>query len=501
MLKTMNIYYHLRLGFWVPMLICMGPVFADNPPAPDAVRVAMHKATARMFDTYSNQGGFVWWYDLKDGAPYGELKAQPSMIWVEPPSTPSVGIMLLEAYAATKDAYYLDCATKVADALIRGQHPSGGWHYFIDFDPAGTKAYWKEFFSKCWGWQEHMKWRTNCTFDDFSTSEPVRFFMRLCKMSNESRFVQARDRALAFMLEAQYNDGSWPQRYPLDTDYSAYSTFNDSVIADCISVLLEAHEILGGEKYYDAARKGMDFYLLAQLPEPQPGWAQQYTRELKPGSGRPFELDTVCAGQTLDNVQDLMRFYRITGDKKYLGAIPRALDWLERVRFKDAQGYTHTYFYEAGTDRPMYVRQTGTTVDDVKFRPTYEAKGCYPYGDRISIPLDTLRTEYQRMADSAPEAEQAAYRQEKQEKPIPKEAWGLYLYRVLAITKDTPEGIAEIMRTQDEKGLWAEEVSQLDPFSPFTAPPYKAQGYTTGGYIARMYRMISYLKWYECMNG
>lgn len=490
----MNTYYHLRAVFLFSLSIVAVPLFAESPPAPDAVRAAMHKATACMFDRYANHGGFVWWYDLKDDTPYGELKARPSMIWVEPPSTPSVGNMLLESYAITGDSYYLDCASKVADALIRGQHPAGGWQYYIDFEPAGTHAYWGSFFSKCWGWQEHMKWRTNCTFDDFATSEPTRFFMRLCKVRNEARFIEARDKALGFILRAQYPDGAWPQRYPLDEDYSAYSTFNDSVIADCISVLLEAHESVGGDVYYKAARKGMDFYLLAQLPEPQPGWAQQYTRELKPGWGRPFELDTVSAGQTLDNIQDLMRFYRITGDKKYLEPIPRALDWLERVRFKDVQGYTHTYFYEAGTDRPMYVLQTGTTVDDVKFTPTYDPVGCYPYGDRISIPLDALRGELKNLSESKPETVQAAYQKEQVEKALPKESWGLYLYRVLAITKDTPEGVADILRMQDARGLWVEEISQLDPFSPFTAPPYKAQGYTTGGYIGRMYRMLSYLK-------
>ena len=64
----------------------------------------------------------------------------------------------------------------------------------------------------------------------------------------------------------------------------------------------------------------------------------------------------------------------------------------------------------------------------------------------------------------------------------------------MAATSDTPEGVSAILAAQDEKGGWPEEVSQLDPYSPFTAPPMQAQGYTTGGYVARMYRMLAYLR-------
>lgn len=490
----MSIRYSLFRLLCLTALLFPAGSRAAEAPAPDTVKTAMRKATQFMFDKLSNQGGFVWWYTCEGLVPYGELKGRPSMIWVEPPSTPSVGLALLDAYEATRDAYYLDGVKRVADALIRGQHPEGGWHYFVDFDPQGTHAYWESFFSKCWGWQEHMVWHTNCTFDDFATSESTRFLMRLCRMLDEPRYVQARDKALNFVLKAQFENGAWPQRFPLEDDYSADYTFNDSVIADCIALLLEAHDLLGDARFEQAARKGMDFYLLAQLPEPQPGWAQQYAHDLRPGWGRPFEMDTVCAGQTYDNINDLMRFFKITGDKKYLDAIPRALDWLDRVRFKDAKTFTHTYFYEKDTNKPLYIKQTGTTVDDVKFAITEDPKGCYPYGDQISIPVAQLRAEYARLNALTPEAARAEYQKEHEANPLPADAWGYYCYRVMAQTQDTPEGVTAILSKQDANGLWPEEVSQLDPYSPFTAAPMKAQGYTTGGYVARMYRLAGYLK-------
>ena len=75
----------------------------------------MRRATDFMA-SLANRGGFVWLYTM-DLEPYGELKARPSMIWVEPPSTPSTGIMFLDAYEVTKDSYYLERANQAAAAL------------------------------------------------------------------------------------------------------------------------------------------------------------------------------------------------------------------------------------------------------------------------------------------------------------------------------------------------------------------------------------------------
>ena len=55
------------------------------------MRAAMARATDFMMNTVSNRGGFVWKYSLDLKQKYGELKARDSMIWAQPPGTPSVG--------------------------------------------------------------------------------------------------------------------------------------------------------------------------------------------------------------------------------------------------------------------------------------------------------------------------------------------------------------------------------------------------------------------------
>ena len=480
------------------LLIALVSTFApaeETPPSRETVLSVMREATDFMFDTLANRGGFVWFYTM-DLEPYGELKARPSMIWVEPPGTPSVGLVLLESYAATKDNYYLDRATQVAEALAQGQHPSGGWNYFIDFDPEGLPAYYESFFSKCWGWQEFLKPRSNCTFDDYSTTEATRFFLRLHAVTKAKDHQAVLVKALDHILRAQYPDGAWPQRFPdaeADHDYSAARTFNDEVTYDCILLLLEAHERLGEARYRAAALEGMNFYLRAQLPAPQAGWAQQYGADLKPVWGRPFEIATVCSTQTIENILHLFTFFTITGDAKYLAPVPAALDWLESARIPDAKGYTHTGFYEMGTNRPLYIKQTGTTIDDVRYVETYEKEGCYPYAHEVNVDIEGLRSEHARLNSLTPEAARAEYTAEKAKKELPEEIRGGHLAVALNKIPQSPEGITTIVNGLDERKGWRDDVTQLDPYAPFTAPPLKTEAYIVGGYIARMYRLVNFL--------
>ena len=479
---------------------CLAPEGDAEPPSREQVLDCMHKATDFMMNTVSNRGGFMWAYGL-DLEPFGELPARKSMIWVEPPGTPSVGLLLLNAYEATREPIYLEYAKRVAEPLIWGQHPSGGWHYFIDFDPVGLQAYYDEFFSKCWGWQEYLHYYGNCTFDDFSTTEPTRFLLRLYGVTQDPQFRVPLEKALDHILRAQYPNGAWPQRHPTGRlfprddlpDYTPFYTFNDGVMLDTIETLLEAYDALGDPRYEAAARRGMDFYLLAQLGEPQAGWAQQYDFDMKPAWGRPFEIGTVCAGETASNIQDLFLFYKITGDARYLDAVPPALDWLERSRIEGADGYTHTYYYELGTNKPQFIRQTGETIDDVRYTVTDDVEGSYPYGNKMTLPVDGMRREYERVRASSPEEARAEYEKGRASKQLPHEVHGGYLGKALSETSQTPDGVQAIVESLDHRGGWRETISIMDPFSPFTKPPRVFDGYSTGGYIGRMYRLINYL--------
>ena len=74
----------------------------------DEVRDAMRRATEFMMEKVSYNGGFVWNYMPDFSRQWGEMEAKRTMVWIQPPGTPSVGHLLLDAYHCTGDEYYYD---------------------------------------------------------------------------------------------------------------------------------------------------------------------------------------------------------------------------------------------------------------------------------------------------------------------------------------------------------------------------------------------------------
>jgi len=184
---------------------------------------------------------------------------------------------------------------------------------------------------------------------------------------------------LAFLLEAQFPCGAWPQWYPLRGGYHDYYTFNDNTINDCIRVLVDAHRQYGRAAYLAGARRGGDFIIASRLAEPQAGWAQQYSHDMKPAWARAFEPPAVCSAATARNIRTLVDLAVYTRDAKYLKPIPKALEWLERSKLKDG---TWARLYELGTNKPIYGdrdRKVHYTLDEIseERRTGYSWQGGY----------------------------------------------------------------------------------------------------------------------------
>ncbi|HBL48011.1 MAG TPA: pectic acid lyase, partial [Planctomycetaceae bacterium] len=59
-------------------------------------------------NTLAVHGGYVYYYSLDLRERWGEGKAGPDQIWVQPPGTPTVGLAFLAAYKATGEPFYLE---------------------------------------------------------------------------------------------------------------------------------------------------------------------------------------------------------------------------------------------------------------------------------------------------------------------------------------------------------------------------------------------------------
>jgi len=336
-LKKIFVFVVILFTFAAPSRIAK----VDAQVARADVERALRKTAEFYWKKVSTQGGYHYYYaeDLSYGrSEHGE---GPTQIEVQREATPVVGLAYLRAWEATGDRFYLDAARAAAESLILGQHCSGGWDYIIEFDPEKRKQYPYRADNNC-GVANGGRHYT--TLDDNVTQAAARLMMRVDRelKFEDKKLHEAVLFALDQLIKAQYPNGAWPQRYyqladpakfPVKKasypdswsrkwpgpDYRFLYTFNDNTISDLIDMFFEAWRIYGDERYRRAAEKGGGFILLAQMPEPQPAWAQQYDTEMRPAWARVFEPPSVTGGESQGVIRTLFVLYRETGDKK----IPR----------------------------------------------------------------------------------------------------------------------------------------------------------------------------------
>jgi len=407
------------------------------------------------------EGTYLWEYSEDLSKREGEGVASSSQGWVQPPGTPSVGLAFLKAYDATGDTFYLDAARETAEGLRRGQLLSGGWHYAIDFSREGSRK-------AAYRVDGKPTARNVTTFDDDTTQAALRFLMRLDQRLKfqEVKVHEPVEFALRAVLRAQYPNGGWPQGYERFPDPSAYPvrkasvpddwprvwpgsqqywlryTLNDNVLINLVERLLEAERIYRGPsargRFEDlsgqcraAAEKAGDFLILAQMPEPQPAWAQQYDFEMHPAWARKFEPPAVTGGESQGVLRCLLRLFEETGQRKYLEPVPRALAYFQRSRLPDGR---LARFYEMGSNRPLYfTRDYQLTYADADV-PTH-------YSFKVTDGAAAIHREYEKLIQLGSNEPKIAVAPKMNPQA----------------TDELAKKVASIIRSQDPQGRWIEE--------------------------------------------
>lgn len=423
MLFNVNFRANLTVGLICGLLanwavLNPGAALADDQPAEartlaqeqleGRVVVAMQQATRYFHQQVAVNGGYVYLYSLDLKQRWGEGKAAATEIWVQPPGTPAVGMAFLNAWHATGQQQFLDAATDAARALIFGQLESGGWTSSIDFDPAGRHA------DRYRNGKGKAKGKNYSTLDDDKSQAAVCLLMQLDKALEfqDPQIHEATMFALDAILSAQFPNGGFPQgwrtavpdqpikpaSYP-DYDwrtenrikeYWDYYTLNDGLAGTVARTLHLAHQTYGEARFRDALLKLGDFLILAQMPLPQPGWAQQYNFDMHPMWARKFEPPAISGRESEDAMETLLFLYELTGDAQYLTSVEAGLQWLNASKLPDGQ---IARFYELKTNRPLYfVKDTYELTYDDSDLPTHYSFKAKPRTDRIAQRLNDLKT-------------------------------------------------------------------------------------------------------------
>jgi PelA/Pel-15E family pectate lyase len=374
------------------------PAFAQAELRDQASRT-LKKAATYYHTKVASHGGYVYYYslDLKDR--WGEGQFGPETIFVQPPGTPTVGMAFLKAHAATGDAFYLDAARDAANALVYGQLQSGGWTQVIHFAQAKRMGKYRNGRGGSWNVS---------SLDDGQTQSALQMLMRADQALGfkGEKIHEAAEFGLNALLKAQFANGAFPQvwiapvpdkpvvkaKYP-DYDWKTegrvknywdYYTLNDNLAGTVCETLIEAHQIYKDDRFKKAIEKLGDFLILAQMPDPQPGWCQQYSYEMIPIWARKFEPAAITGHESQDVMRTLIKIARYTGQKKYLEPIPKALAYFKKQVLPDGK---IPRFIELKTDRPLYM--------DAKYQLTYDDSAAPShYGWKQTARFDQIEKAY-----------------------------------------------------------------------------------------------------------
>lgn len=343
----------------------------------------MQQATEFYRSKVASHSGYVYYYSADLTQRWGEGKASTDTIFVQRPGTPTVGMAYLKAYAATGDPLFRNAARETAEALVYGQLQSGGWTQAVHFTPAKRLGQYRN------GKGGSMN---NSSLDDGQTQSALTMLM-LADEALEFKHAAIHEAAtygLTALLKAQFPNGGFPQvwtgpvkplpvlkaKYP-DYDWKTEGrvknywdcyTLNDGLAGTVSDVLLTAQRIYKDQRYLNALRQLGDFLILAQMPEPQPGWCQQYNAEMIPIWARKFEPPAVTGWESQDAMQTLIKISAATGDKKYLEPIPRALKYFNTCLLPDGR---IPRYLELKTNKPLYMDANYQLTSDDRTAPEH----------------------------------------------------------------------------------------------------------------------------------
>lgn len=418
---------------------------AAEQPTREEVSQALLRASKFFQEKVGRHGGYSYFVsaDLKER--WGEGRFDNDTIIVQPPGTPTVGMAYLQAYSALQSRLLLRYAHDAGKALVAGQLESGGWTQVIHFakpDPNQKVVQRLGKYRHPLPDQPVGSWNGS-SLDDDQTQAALVFLMKLDFLLRESdpAIHEAAEYGLTQLCKAQFSNGGFPQiwnkpappalegalpqqaNYPVDNwrtakvkNYWDYPTLNDGLAGTVADVLLTAHETYRDEASIAALRKLGDFLILAQMPEPQPAWCQQYNDRMQPMWARKFEPPAITGSESQDVLETLLKIARHTKDKRYLVPIPRAIEYLRKSELPDGK---LARFYELKTNKPLYMTSKYELTYDDSDVPSH-------YGWKVASRLDKIEQEYK------------SYDKPAESKP----------------KKIDPAKVRQILADLDEQGRW-----------------------------------------------
>ncbi len=248
----------------------------------------------------------------------------------------SVQSGLWEKLLQHPDAWYRSREGKrITKNILYWQRKSGGWPKNIDF----TARMWKE---KKKEKSIEGSSKIMSTMDNGATWTQMFFLARVMNVNPSPRVETAFHKGFEYILKAQYDNGGWPQFYPLRRGYYDHITYNDDAMTGVLRLLREIS--LHPEKFawldakdisraHDALYRAVDCILRTQIrvDGKLTAWCAQYDEfTLQPAAARAYELISLSGKESVGIVEFLMSLPEPSQGVQE--AVNAAVQWFEDVK-------------------------------------------------------------------------------------------------------------------------------------------------------------------------
>ncbi len=275
--------------------------------------------------------------------------------------------------------YVSDEGRPIIKNILARQRACGGWDK--NYDPSEPVD------------QEQLNTDIDkpATIDNQATVAEMRVLARVIALTGDRRCLQAFSQGQDYLFKAQYENGGWPQYYPLCGSYHDAITYNDDAM---YHVMMLMQEIASAKEPFtiinkshrqqaaDAYERGIRIILRTQVVvdgHPTVWCAQHDAVTLKPVKARAYEHPSLSGAESVKLIQLLMSIDDPSPD--IVRAINGAVEWFDMtaiygvsyerimlpngdqdrrlVSSKDTNERWWARFYEIGTNRPIFSGRDG----------------------------------------------------------------------------------------------------------------------------------------------
>jgi PelA/Pel-15E family pectate lyase len=278
-------------------------------------------------------------------------------------------------------------AIRIADNLLLFQRDSGGWPKDIDMAAVLNDEQKADLAIR--------KNRVDSTIDNGATYTQMAYLARVFSAAKIARYKEAFIKGLDFLVEAQYENGGWPQFHPKPSGYHKHITFNDDAMIGVMNILRGIRRREPAYSFVDEARRikaekaierGIECILKCQIVVDNrlTAWCAQHDEvTFEPAPARSYEKVSLSGSESVNIVRFLMGIER--PDRRVIESIRSAVAWFEtakltgikQIEIKDAslpKGFDRVIvtdppapgakplwarFNEIGSNRPIFCGRDG----------------------------------------------------------------------------------------------------------------------------------------------